>query len=457
MFATLSSDGNFLTASMDFCELIGYTKTEVLSMNQKDLISHNDLLNLIEKELEVLSKARDSFQYSCQYRSKSGHKLWFQINCILDDVKAQNASGFFWYIQDNSKEKMLRSDLNQRIREYRKLMDFFPIGIFLVQQKTLYYTNKAGLKIIEAPARYSIKGIDPLIFIDEPYHEKVREAIRAGIEDNRTISFQNVSIHTCMNHKRLVEIAFTTFTTRNNLVGMAIVNDVNDRLEKEFETKLNFEMLQNYIHYMDGTTSEFRKIRHKYLNILQGISGFLDLEDLDGATSYLKNMLDGMKDTPVNHIFRLYMIHPFALRGLIATKLNVAEAVGISCSLVVTEEINVTLSNLPLSKLSEIIELCLTKAINLASSAPLKILNITMADYPDKSIVMIENTIDEKDKDKILSIPPKEFFIERNILQSLYPTVIRKEHQLDKIYTQEITILKNHKPHASVGVQFPLD
>ncbi len=433
MISAASLTGTYLTVPPAFCELLGYTEQELLTMTIKD-ITHPDDYEIDWNECQrLLNNEIAAFDLEKRYLSKDGRIIWVYIDCSLFKDDKGKPLHFLTLIKDITKQKREEKSLSLKISQHQQLLDFFPSGIFLVQNSKYHYANKAGLRVLEAPQHFDISGAD--IFRNFTYdnQETELESIESRIRDNHIVKFDKLSVRTFQGNQIMIEAAVTTVFLEDVKYAIFVVNNISERIEHETELKLNYDLIQNYIKYMEKLTKEIQKMRHKYLNILQGISGYLDLDNLEGAKQFLKNSMQELNEITITNIFRLHLIKPIPFRSIIASEVNQAELQGIDISLLIADEIYVEDIGLSLKALCEIVEQYLEQAIEKARESNAKRINIIISEDSQKLKLIIQNTTN--------NIKDEWNYPDKRLLQN-YPNAALNVNFLKNILIQELVISK---------------
>ncbi|WP_340820136.1 PAS domain S-box protein [Methanolobus sp. WCC4] len=148
--ARLTVEGNFQKVNERFCDIVGYSRDELYSMNFMD-ITYPDSSGIEEEMMiKVLSGETDSFEIEKRYVHKEGHIVWVRlyVNVIRDgsgDIKYA-----FAIVADISARKKTESLLYESEAIFRSMYESSGIGItrMSVKEKRILQANDAFCKML---------------------------------------------------------------------------------------------------------------------------------------------------------------------------------------------------------------------------------------------------------------------------------------------------------------------
>lgn len=118
--ALVAPDGKFLQVNNSLCEIVGYSKTELLHKSFQE-ITHPDDLDLdLNYVRQMLSGEIDTYQMEKRYFHRSGSLVWVLLNVS----SVQNVDGKILYfisqIQDITGRKQAEAQLNKLVNELER-------------------------------------------------------------------------------------------------------------------------------------------------------------------------------------------------------------------------------------------------------------------------------------------------------------------------------------------------
>ena len=192
-----------------------------------------------------------------------------------------------------------------------------------------------------------------------------------------------------------------------------------------------------------------RAFKHDFSNIIAGIGGYVETNDMNGLTKYYKQLL-----TDCNQVNNLSSLSPDAINNpavytVLANKYYRADELNIK----ITLESFIDFNNLYMEiyKFTRILGILMDNAIEAASECDEKIINVTIRNdiRQNRQLLIIENTYKNKDinLDKIyekgFSTKPKNTGLglwEVNKIISQSKNISRFTSKTNKFFKQQIEI-----------------
>jgi two-component system sensor histidine kinase AgrC len=171
------------------------------------------------------------------------------------------------------------------------------------------------------------------------------------------------------------------------LILSVYINFTNSELAiKEQE----YEYQQEYIRTIDNLIADFRRLRHNHTNTIYSIYGYIRQENYDGLKEYFGEIVDETKRISENVLLALQKIKVYPVFGLLWSKVNKAEALGISIDAEVSNDI--LKINVGLKDLCEVLGNYLDNAIEAAEKAENKKVFIGLMEEEEYITINISNT-----------------------------------------------------------------
>ena len=145
-----SINTDFLKVNQKFCEILGYSKDELIGKNIADLTFADDLeRSLFEMEKLIQGKVK---HYSMEKRliHKNNTVIWTNLtrSAIFDDQN--NFQYFFSTYEDITERKILESELQKQKDLLDNVINILPVGVWIMDGKgALIRNNQEGEEIWE--------------------------------------------------------------------------------------------------------------------------------------------------------------------------------------------------------------------------------------------------------------------------------------------------------------------
>ncbi|MGE5629995.1 MAG: sensor histidine kinase [Caulobacteraceae bacterium] len=209
-----------------------------------------------------------------------------------------------------------------------------------------------------------------------------------------------------------------------------------------------YDQQQDYIKTIDSLVNDFRRLKHSHANTIYSIYGFIQENDMEGLKQYYSEIMDETKKMDNSTLLAIQKIKLYAIFGLLWSKVNEAESLGINIGVQVSREIHE--AGMKLTDLCEVLGNYLDNAIEAAACSEDKRINVSFSDDDSYLTINVENTfIGDVDTQKIYqkgySTKGKDrghgLAITKQIL-SKYANVLHNTVNENNIFIQEIVIKK---------------
>lgn len=193
------------------------------------------------------------------------------------------------------------------------------------------------------------------------------------------------------------------FITLLDILGLAIYFIINlytiftvSELE---DTTMNLEEAQLYNKTLQILHDNVRGFKHDFWNIVQGLGGYIDKNDMEGLKQYYSKLVEDCQQ--VNNLTALSpsVVNNPAVYNVLANKYHMADELGIKINLEVFMDLNELSINS--YELTRIIGILMNNAIEASKECEEKVINVTFRKDKNKhmQLVIVENTYKYKNID----------------------------------------------------------
>ena len=127
--------GRFLRVNSAFCELVGYSREELVESSFQLITHPEDLDESVEALRGLMSGEIDSAQMEKRYLRKDGSTIWAQVDISLVDDETGGSPYCVAQVQDITERRLEQDALREAERELHQAFEQGPIGICLISIK----------------------------------------------------------------------------------------------------------------------------------------------------------------------------------------------------------------------------------------------------------------------------------------------------------------------------------
>jgi PAS domain S-box len=139
--AVSAIDGRVLRTNKSFCEILGYSDSELKNLKFSDITYEDDLETEGKNIKELLAGKKHSFQMEKRYLHKQGNSIWAILNISLIRNKKNKPLYFTAQVQDITRYKRLQNELTVSNEKYKTLINSYDNSITVLNEKELKYRS----------------------------------------------------------------------------------------------------------------------------------------------------------------------------------------------------------------------------------------------------------------------------------------------------------------------------
>ena len=285
-----NSDDQIIQVNSRFCEMMGYSREELLKMHVSDLQAperRNFVRNLVLTELKL--HKNDPFE-SLNLHS-SGRRIPVEIS--VSKVESLQGVMYISIVRDSTERKRNEELRREQEKLIRTVFDTVPVGIFVVNNEgKIDLLNPAGQQIWEG-SKYV--GLDDLGEYKGWWRSTGKLVLAhewgsaRAFEKGETVINEEIEIE-CFNgeHKIILNSAVPLYGEKGEINGAIVVNqDITEKTRSAEELRRR----NDYLAALQETTYELisqldldlllENITKRAAQLMQTSSAFLDLVHLD--------------------------------------------------------------------------------------------------------------------------------------------------------------------------------
>ena len=124
--AHVSSDGTWLDVNQRLCDIVGYTREELLSLTFQDITHPDDLQPDLDRFGPLMRGEIDTYSMEKRYFHKQGHIIWIHLTVAVQQGVDGNSLYAIAVIQDVNQRKLAERALRESEARFRQLADAMP-------------------------------------------------------------------------------------------------------------------------------------------------------------------------------------------------------------------------------------------------------------------------------------------------------------------------------------------
>jgi diguanylate cyclase (GGDEF)-like protein/PAS domain S-box-containing protein len=131
--ARLALDGKWLEVNQQLCEIVGYSRSEMLQLTFQDITSPDDLGGDLEYLGNLLDGTIKAFKSEKRYIHKSGEAIWVNIAVATEINPDGSPKAFIAVIENIAERKKLENTLAASEKEFRSLAEAMPQIVWITR------------------------------------------------------------------------------------------------------------------------------------------------------------------------------------------------------------------------------------------------------------------------------------------------------------------------------------
>ena len=157
--AHVTPEGRFIRINKKFCEIVGYSHEEMLTLSFQDITHPDDLeTDLVQVNL-LLEDKKDTYSLEKRYFHKMGQVVWIRLTVSLVRDLSGRPLHFVSVIENIDRRKQAEEALRESEKKFRRLMEQSPVSIQIHTPDGRLQQCNAAYETLFALSKESLAGL----------------------------------------------------------------------------------------------------------------------------------------------------------------------------------------------------------------------------------------------------------------------------------------------------------
>ncbi|MGA8261575.1 MAG: PAS domain S-box protein [Arenicellales bacterium] len=134
----LTPEGHFLVVNQSYCDLVGYTKEELIGAHFSMVVAEDELDKVLEFLRSIFEEGSPGYQTERRYRHKDGHDVTVLVDVLPERDEHGNVVALVGQAQDISDLKVTEAALHESEIQLKAILDHSPAEIYLKDAEGRY-------------------------------------------------------------------------------------------------------------------------------------------------------------------------------------------------------------------------------------------------------------------------------------------------------------------------------
>jgi len=177
--SNVAMDGTWLRVNQRFCEILGYSRDELLRNRFQDLTHPEDLPSNLQQFVALIRGEIQTYQLQKRYLHKDGHTVWVTLTAAAQRSSDGRPAYCIAIIEDISARKLAEQALRESEARLRRAIEYAPFPIMVhAEDGEVVHLSRAWLQLTGYPR----EEIDTIAsWTDRAYGDR-QKGVRADID-----------------------------------------------------------------------------------------------------------------------------------------------------------------------------------------------------------------------------------------------------------------------------------
>ncbi len=226
--------GNFTLVNDAVCHNLGYSRDELIGMNNRDYMDKQTARKVLERYAEVYTTGQPARGFEFEVIRKNGTKLVTSSSVSLITDSQGQPTGFRGIVRNVTAEKQVEEMLRRSEEKYRNLFETATDGIFTLDLKTRFTSGNKRAEEMCGYNRGELIGKYATVILSEEEIPRMADAFKRVLKGE--INTYETKIITKSGELIPVEVTSSPIEIDGEIIGtMGIARDITERKQMEAE------------------------------------------------------------------------------------------------------------------------------------------------------------------------------------------------------------------------------
>lgn len=217
-----------------YCDIVGYTREELLSMKLTDLREgmtkeyRDNFIREVQKEGGV--------KFKTQHRKKDGNLVDLEASAAAFERNGTTyLAGFVWDISDRLEAKRRLEESEER---WHQLVNNNPLPVMISTRGVINFVNRAALDLYGTKNKEKVLGKSVLNFVPDEDKEAISKLIQRVDNGEKIKSFEQTFL-TLKGVKKLVEVHTVPIVYKGENAAQTVFKDITELKQRQRQIQIN--------------------------------------------------------------------------------------------------------------------------------------------------------------------------------------------------------------------------
>lgn len=170
--AHVGPDGRWLWVNQRLCDIVGYSRDELLRLAFQDITHPSDLEADLANARRLLAGQIDRYAIEKRYIHKDGSVVWINLTVSLVRTELNRPDHFISIIEDITRRKLAEQALRESEARMRSIVDTIVDGVITIDESGTIQTVNAAVERIFGYSESELVGRNIADLMPEPYRSR---------------------------------------------------------------------------------------------------------------------------------------------------------------------------------------------------------------------------------------------------------------------------------------------